>query len=189
MEVLPGRYTVTVALGEAESSAELDVVQDPRSRVTMAELRAKLEALREMSRIGQQVSDARDRLEQALDGVNTVLRTLAPEHGELRDQGTGLREILQQAMERLFTGPECRGLCRFEVVADVVRAPMRALGSAEGAPSGNEEVMMRQAEEAAREIEEAVGSLMAEDVARFRDALVAAGYTPFAGLGLPGGGR
>ena len=48
---------------------------------------------------------------------------------------------------------------------------------------------MRQAEEAAREIEQVVSALMAEDVARYRDALVAAGYTPFAGLGLPGGGR
>jgi photosystem II stability/assembly factor-like uncharacterized protein len=189
MEALPGRYTVTVALGEAESSAELDVVQDPRSRVTAEDLRAKLGAMREMARVGQEASDARDRLEQALEGVDMVLRTLAAEHEELRDQGIALREALRQALQRLFTGPECRGLCRFDVVADAVRAPMRALGSAEGAPSGNEEIMMRQAVEAAREIEEVVGSLMAGDVARYRDALLAAGYTPFSGLGPPGGER
>ncbi|MEJ2204253.1 MAG: hypothetical protein P8170_09095 [Gemmatimonadota bacterium] len=188
MEALPGRYTVTVTLGDTASAAGLEVRQDPRSTVTTADLRAKLAALRDMARIGEDVSDARDQLQKALDGVEMVLGTLASEHQELREQGTSLQAALREAMERLFTGPDCRGLCSFDTVADAVRAPMRALGSAEGAPSDNEEIMMRQAENAAREIDEVVGSLLAGDVARYRDALVAAGYTPFAGLGLPGGG-
>ncbi len=83
------------------------------------------------------------------------------------------------AMERLFTGPECSGLCRSTVVVSPLRPAQGAIASAEGAPSLNERVMMEQARAAVGVIESEVGELMAGAVAAYRDALRSAGYTPF----------
>jgi hypothetical protein len=179
MAVLPGAYTVTLRRGDESASTELNIRGDPRSGVSTADLRAKLVALREMAQLGESASEARDELQRALDGVELVLGTLDADADELRAQGTSLREATRTAMERLFTGPECGGLCRTETVVDPVPTALRALSSAEGAPSANEWVMMEQAREAVRTIESEVGELMAGAVAGFRDALRSAGYTPF----------
>jgi hypothetical protein len=179
MMVLPGAYTVTVRRGDESASTELDVLGDPRSGVSTADLRAKLAALQEMAQLGEQASEAQDELEKVLHGVETVLGTLGPDEEELRDQGTSLRDATRTAMERLFTGPECAGLCRSVTVVDPVQTARRALSSAEGAPSANEQVLMERAREAVRVIESEVGELMAGAVAGYRDALRSAGYTPF----------
>jgi photosystem II stability/assembly factor-like uncharacterized protein len=179
MMVLPGAYTVTVRRGDESANAELDVRGDPRSGVSTADLRAKLLALQEMTQLGKRASEARDELQKVLDGVDVVLGTLDEDAEELRAQGTRLRAATRTAMERLFTGPECGGLCRAETVVDPVPTALRALSSAEGAPSANERVMMEQAREAVRVIESEVGELMAGAVAGYRDALRSAGYTPF----------
>jgi photosystem II stability/assembly factor-like uncharacterized protein len=179
MMVLPGTYTVTVRRGDQAASAELRVRGDPRSGVSAEDLRAKLVALQEMARLGERASEARGDLQKALEGVDLVLGTLDADAEDLRDQGANLQNALKTSMERLFTGPECGGLCRSETVADPLQTAGRALSSAEGAPSANERVMMERAREAVRVIESEVGELMSGAVAGYRDALRSAGYTPF----------
>ena len=179
MMVLPGTYTVAVQVGDDSDSATLRVVQDPRSTVSTADMQAKQEALKEMVALSAGLTDARDELRKTMAAVEMVLRTLDEGDSELRTQGTALQGALREAMERLFTGPVCSGLCRSETLSDPVRTAVGALASAEGAPSGNEQVMMAKAREAARAVEVEVRALMGGDVARYRDALRAAGYTPF----------
>jgi len=82
-------------------------------------------------------------------------------------------------MERHYTGPECQGLCGGTTTARVVSQPMGRIAGETGGPSENTRIMMDQARQAARTIRTDVTGLMDGEVARYRAALQAAGYTPF----------
>ncbi len=186
MEVLPGTYSVDLGLHGQASSTSLEVVPDPRGGATMAELRAKRDALREAVGLAADVDALRDRVEETQERVDMVLETLPDDADALREQGEALADSLQALVEAVWTGPACPGLCREPVPADAVDRPIGALASAAGAPSENEEIMMRQAREAASDIEARVEAVMAGPVAAYRQALLDAGYSPF---GAPGGDR
>jgi photosystem II stability/assembly factor-like uncharacterized protein len=183
MSVFPGTYRVGVTLGDASSSAPLEVRPDPRGAPSRADLVAKRDALLQTGALVRDVAGLRQELADALKGVETVLASMGAGDEALARQGRDVRSALRAMLERHFTGPECQGMCGGEVTADAVRSPVgRIAGEAEG-PSPNTRLMMEQARSAAATIRGDVTTLMNGDVARFRSALLAAGYTPFGGDG------
>jgi photosystem II stability/assembly factor-like uncharacterized protein len=183
MTVFPGAYQVAVSLGGLTSSTMLEVNGDPRDPPVMADLVAKRDALLDMNQVGERVNDARQELNGALEAVETVLETLDEDAAELMTQGQALLETLTALNQRLFTGPECQGMCgRGGTVASAVGSPMGRIMGETGGPSQNTQHMMDRAREAAATIEADVGAVMAGAVAEYSGALQAAGYTPF-GIG------
>jgi len=181
MSVFPGSYQVAVSLGGVTSSTTLEVRGDPRNPPVITDLIAKREALVEMSAVSASVNGARQELIRTLRGVETVLETLDDDAGTLRDQGQRLRDTLQALNRRLFTGPECQGMCGGDAVASAVGSPMGRIMSETGGPSPNTMIMMNQARAAAATVEGEVAAVMSGAVAEYRAALRAAGYTPFGG--------
>ena len=179
MTVFPGTYSVSVSIGDASSSARLSVRGDPRSPPRRTDLLAKRDALREMNLVVGSVNEARQELERVSEGVEMVLRTLSEDADALRNQGEALRDAIQTVMERHFTGPRCQGMCRGQLTVGLVQQPMGRIAGETGGPSPNTRHMMDQARAAADEITADVSAVIDEDVARYRDALRAAGYTPF----------
>ena len=116
-----------------------------------------------------------------IEAVDQVLASLPAEDessSALRQQGRELLDELTVLDERLFTGPDCQGGCGRNTVAGRVRAPLRKLNSALGAPTPTDRLAMAHAEAALEELLDAVAVAMAGPVEAFRQALVAAGYTP-----------
>ena len=181
MAVFPGAYQVTVSVGEASSTVDLDVSGDPRNPPSRADLVAKRDALLDLGILVRAVGDIRQDLARTIEGVETVLATLGDDTDDLREQGSGLLSALSDVMERHFTGPECQGLCRGSPTAGMVNRPMGRIAGETGGPSQNTRIMIGQAQQAADTIRSDVAALMDGDVARYRAALQAAGYTPFGG--------
>ena len=181
VSVAAGRYTVTVSQGSAEATTTLDVRGDPRNPVTAAQHAAKVAALQQMQTVVTRVNDAREELQGASDGVEMVLGTLNESDTTLREQGEALQEAIRIVLERHFTGPVCQGMCRGLLTIQTVEAPMGRISGETGAPSGNTRTMMDQARMAADEITQDIRRVMDGDVAAYRSALRAAGYTPFRG--------
>lgn len=179
--VAPGTYAVSVHIGGDESEANLVVHPDPRDPITAGEHAAKVAALVEMQSVADAVSAARDELESTGERIEMVLSTLDDDDAELRDAGESLRFSIRDLMERHFTGPECQGNCRGLLTSSLVQAPTGRIAGETGAPSDNTRVMMRQAREAANVITGDVTRLMDGAVARYRDALRTAGYSPLGG--------
>lgn len=182
--VLPGNYTVRVTVGDAESEALLRVHADPRVDIPLSRRAEKAAAL---ERAGEWVAASREaetRLEEVLDALGEVLARLDEEEGaaELIREGEALRDTLDAAMEALFTGPECQGICGGDPVASTIRTPLYLLGSSPDAPSPNDRLAMEQAEEALDGVLERVNALLTERVAPFARALEDAGYSPFPSL-------
>ena len=181
MNVFPGTYTFSVQRGNAVSTAEFEVRGDPRDAPTRQELIAKRDALRDMARVGQSVSDARSELEAVRRGLETVLGSLTSEDAELRREGNALSTAIKELRELHFTGPECQGLCRGQVTVGLVGQPVGRIAGERGGPSSNTRIMMDQARAAAATIVADVDALMEGAVTSYEQALLAAGYTPLRG--------
>ncbi len=179
VEVLPGRYAVSFRRGDVMTSTELEVRGDPRRPVATADLEARNDVLREVGGLNEVVTEGRIRLERALKAVGATLETLKDDDGTLRDQGTALRDTLQHALRTLYTGPECQGICGGDMPASRMRSLGFSLYGMAGAPGENDRIKLAQARAGAARIVEEVNRVLAQRVAPYRDALRAAGYTPF----------
>jgi len=181
--VLPGEYQVEVRAGGEISSATLEVRPDPRTTISLEARLAKMDAL---EKVGEWVSLAREAQER-LEGVRTALEQargfLAPS-GEagLAEAADELEATVGEALERLFTGPPCQGICGGDPVASAIRRPLSLLGSSQGEPSPNERLAMDQAEQALDRVIGEVNRILSQEAAPFQARLQEAGYTPFPSL-------
>jgi photosystem II stability/assembly factor-like uncharacterized protein len=179
--VAPGTYTFSVTSGGETSTIPLRVEADPRRPFSAADHAARLAAMVEHQDIARRVDEARQELDDVVEGVEIVLGTLDVDDRALREQGEALRGAIREILERHFTGPECQGGCRGRVTVQAVQAPAGRIASDEGPPSENTRVMMQQARAAADEITGDVDRVMSTQVEAYRMALREAGYTPFGG--------
>ncbi len=178
--VLPGEYVVRISSGENRSEAKLNILPDPRVQIAPRDRQAKLEALEEAGQWMGLSSEAQARLEETLAGVRQVLESLPEDGGEtLRASGVELEQALETLLRRLFTGPECQGICGGDPLATPIRGAMFRLSSSPEAPSATDRLAMDQARNALETVLDEVNTLMAGKVAAFRNNLVEAGYTPF----------
>lgn len=177
---LPGRYAVRVTVGETIAEGTIEVVADPRVDISPASRRARIAAQQEAARWVAVADRAAEQLRAMLSAVDQVLITLPDGEGadELRAMGEALREELNRANQRLFTGPECQGGCGGSAVADRVRAPQRKLSSSMDAPSETDRLAMAHAEAAVEELVEEFRRVMDGPAEEFRRALAARGHTP-----------
>ncbi|MEM7415736.1 MAG: hypothetical protein AAF389_09595 [Gemmatimonadota bacterium] len=182
LAVAPGRYTFSVDVDGTRSSADFDVVPDPRNPTSTADHARLVAAFEEMRGVTERVQASREALTRALEGLSMVLETLAEGDVALRTQGAELHAALREVEIRHFTGPECQGNCRGILTIQRVQAPMGRIASDPGGPSANTRTMMDQAAEAADEIGADVHAILTGAVAEYRAALLAAGYTPL-GIG------
>jgi hypothetical protein len=171
---------VRVEIAGESGEAALEIRPDPRTDVPLERRRAKIEAIREVETWVAVAAEARTRLEEAVEAVDGVLEDVGvAEDVELREAGEALKAALEEALETLFTGPSCQGICGGDPVVSLIRRPLSILQSSVDAPSRNDRLAMAQAEEALREVMGAVNALFEEDVAAYREILRQAGYTPF----------
>ncbi len=181
--VLSGRYTVRVEAAGSGAEAPLTVLPDPRSEIPEARRLAKIQALREAAEWMALSQEAEERLGDALEGVEVVLDRLENEDTPdtaLVDAGRALRSTLAEAMERLFTGPECQGICGGETVAGPIRQPLSLLGSSVDEPSPNDRLAMDRASEALDRVLSEVNEILSGPLAEYNRTLQGAGYTPLA---------
>jgi photosystem II stability/assembly factor-like uncharacterized protein len=177
--VAPGRYTFAVSTGGESASTQFDVLPDPRVPFVAADFVAQVATMQEYESISRRVDRAREQIEEVSEGVDMVLETLDDDDGALREQGENVRDAIRLLLERHFTGPECQGGCRGIVTAQAVGAPEGRIAGEVAAPSANTRLMIEQARSAAETIVGEIDALMNSEVASYRAALRAAGYTPF----------
>lgn len=93
--VLPGTYTVTLAVGEHTSSATVVIEADPRRPMTVADRRARQETLMSLHTLAKPLFEANRRARQLADQLENV-KTL------LKDQKEGV-EALTEMLEGIQT--------------------------------------------------------------------------------------
>jgi len=179
--VLPGEYRIRTEVDGEVAETRFQVLGDPRREIPRERRLAKIQALQEVGGWMGLSSEAERRLEEVIQAVDGVLERIGNEEGtdDLRTRGEDLETKLQVALERLFTGPPCQGICGGNPVAAPIREAYSKLGSTPDEPSPNDRVAMERAGEALRIVIGEVNGLMDGDVAEYGRLLLEAGYTPF----------
>jgi photosystem II stability/assembly factor-like uncharacterized protein len=103
-QAIPGRYRVRLTMGDEERTAWLDVLQDPQSTATAADMHAQLElqlALREMS---DSTAGLIDRVEWARKGLMDVRERVRGDaaYRDVTEAGEALSRALEDLEMRLF---------------------------------------------------------------------------------------
>jgi hypothetical protein len=190
--VLPGEYRVRVSVGDVTSEAALSVRPDPRQAISLQDRRSKLEALQEAAAWVRLGGLAQERLEGSLEAVDGILtREGRDADPEIMEAGQRLTARLRGAMEKLFTGPPCQGICGGDPVMNSVRRAQSYLSSSSRAPSANDRTAMAEAEAALRTILDEVNRILTGPLTEFSAILREAGYSPLpdlSPLGPVGGG-
>jgi len=179
IEVLPGRYTLTLSFDGIDASVEATVLADPRSRTSLADRQANQRMQLELQTLQSAINGALARIITARRDLKTVQTLIeqagnAEDYDDLKQQTT---EALKQlrSLESAFRVPEdTQGIPYSDDKAGSMLGQARAfLTSSYEAPSPAAEVF---AERARQRIEGALADLNAYlegDFAALRDALAA----------------
>jgi hypothetical protein len=211
-EVVPGTYTVTLKYGEHEASGTVNVQQDPRFDLTIAQRQAKLDALMHAGAVQEVLAKAVSRLRSTRDEMDKVLGMVSeperegaegeegePEaeaeadapgargrrgppggaNRELRREARELKRRLTELEERLWEPP---GSGKNEISADTtiysrVRNAYFSMSSSWDEPTQAQTWLLEQAEARLQSALEEINRTFAEDVAAFRESVMAAGLT------------
>ena len=105
--VLPGRYTVALAAGDATLEASVEVRLDPRAEISRSDLMARHAAMMDSYRLSGMVSDARERMQgmqQQLGQIDDRVAAAAEAPEALTDEIEAFREDLEALQEEVGGG-------------------------------------------------------------------------------------
>ncbi|QXD15853.1 hypothetical protein GQ464_002575 [Rhodocaloribacter litoris] len=181
--VLPGTYTVRVRHGDHRDSTTVTVHPDPRIDYDPAALAARDALIRRwMDRVAL-ATEAADRLREAKEAVEMVNKQLGDRDDEtaksLKERGKAVLDSLK-AIEEQIRGKEVQGIRRDpEVLTARLQTASRYLQSAYDAPGQADRIALDAAEAKLREVLDATNAFFAGPWAAYRQAVEAAGVSPF----------
>lgn len=184
--VLPGRYDITLQLGDASASQTVEILKDPRTNYSMDELESNYAArmilmglrntanaaLRQIAHTRDDVSTVSDLIDKQLDaGGNATLE-------KLKKQVADVRESLDQ-LEKLYRMPEKTKGITYD--ADTVYSKLRTAGgfvaAGGGAPSPTALNYVEMAKQTLAAANGKVNSFMTGDLQLLRNDISAAGIS------------
>jgi hypothetical protein len=182
-EILPGRYRVRVRLGDASSEGTVDVLQDPRTDRPVVAMRRNLEVVTTGQRASADLSRAADRLQRtnaALDLYANELkrweRADSATRATLVERTDTLKAQTTRLLRRIRLADDIKG-----IVDDTTRSSRlgEALGRATSTPDAPAPARVQLLETqiaATRELLTEIDRFYADEVARYREAVRAAGF-------------
>ncbi len=177
--VLPGTYTVRIALAEDTVTGSVTVAEDPRIVVSAADRRANLAAILRAGQRQNVATEAVNRLRDAKESVDEVDKALANREDDtskaLRAAGDSLKEELT-AVEALFTGDEdVQGFADApNAVLGRIGGVMYALTSSWDAPTRDADMLLRQADQLLQSALARFNGVVSDDLAAYRRRVEAA---------------
>ncbi len=176
-QVVPGTYDVRIRVGDAEATTRVTVELDARSTLTVADRRAQFDETRRLGARIEQAAQAVDRLRDVRDAIGLVRERARGESAAALRAAADSLETRLDRLQTLFTGP--RGRQGIVDTDDAVVSRMRdAYGQVArgmGAPTPNHRLRARHAEAAFDAAITRLNTFLANDVARFRERVRAAG--------------
>lgn len=171
-EVIPGEYTIKIAMGETEETETIRIEADPKENIPLSERREKFETLREFSQKIEVLAEAVDRVKEARDKVGTLMKQLRDkddeESKELKKEGKELDKKLDQFLIKIFGERDVQGIVdRSDTILRQVTRPLYSVASSYHAPTSSELVKLRRSRETLKKALDEFNKLFTEDVAAF----------------------
>jgi photosystem II stability/assembly factor-like uncharacterized protein len=181
-EVLPGTYTARVSYGGQTAEGKVNVLGDPRFQIANEARQANVDAIRRVSRLGDTVADAVDRLRRTRTDVDAVTAQLRRAQEEAKKQGAtedpvrkavldsarDLLSAMSKLEKRFWRSDEEKGILRDEDLESRIGYVARSLGSSWDAPTAAQTTYLERVDKETRQALDDLNRFYAEDVAAFR---------------------
>jgi len=183
-EVLPGKYTIKVKLGEDEVTQDAEILPDPRVGIPLAERREKFDTIMRLGQRIEVVAEAVEKLNKTIEAIDVILERIKEKKDEtlkaLNESGTKLKKTLQE-VNALFMGrTDKQGSYRDpDVVISRISGVSRSLTTSWDKPTQAQMTYLRQAEEALEETLEKFNHVFETDVATFQKRVEEANFDLF----------
>jgi photosystem II stability/assembly factor-like uncharacterized protein len=177
-EVLPGRYGVSVAVGEIEVHGEIVVLPDPRESISDRDRLEKDVAVRRAGSLQELIADAIDRIGSTRTDIDTVIGKVEAQQdrragdGDTDHQFFDAAEILKAkltAVEKTFWAPpDTKGYIKRDDVLAKIDYVLGSLQSTWEALTPAQATYLRQAEETLGGALDDLNRLFDTDIDSFR---------------------
>ncbi len=183
-QVLPGHYEITLSLGETTVRQPIEILKDPRSPYSMAELAINFDTRMTLMGMRNTANTALRQINAARDDVATINALISKQLSEhkgdelisLKKQAGEIKKGLDQ-LEKLYTAPEnTKGITYTDdMVNSMLGNAAFYVGSTNGAPSPAASTYLQIAKAALNKATNRVNAFMSGDLMTFRSAVDAAG--------------
>lgn len=179
--VPPGAYTVRLSYSGQETSAQVQVLPDPRIDVSVQDRALKDQLVRQVYAQIESAGVAFRSLEKAQEALRQVVARagdLEPsKKGELTEKSSALRKRIEDLLEA-FRGKQVQGIRRDpDVVRSKLAAALFSLGSYWAAPTPGQQALAARSEEASRRFVADVQAFLTEQWESYREWVEAAGLS------------
>jgi hypothetical protein len=182
--VLPGTYTVSIAIGNHESSQKVKVLYDPRLKVSMDDLKEQQARFDKVDALMAKVTDICDELRANKASIKRVNQLMPTEkdsvHKKVAKLGKEAQKQIAEFMEKILGKEDVKGI--FRNSEDLIKQVNEPLWHTWGNLSGNEQAFNNyylHAETRYLEIYEEVQAFLNGDWKAYQEAVRALDLDPF----------
>ncbi|MFO7865355.1 MAG: hypothetical protein R6V02_00890 [Candidatus Aminicenantes bacterium] len=174
-EVVPGRYTVKITIGDISGAQSVAVKADPAQDIPLSSRQEKFETLVEFGKKVEILTEAVDRVKSTQEKIDLVLKQLKSGKSnntqDMVQKAGDVKKILNNYLENIFGPQDVQGIPdRSRFLLNRITAPMRALSSSYDAPSPADRARLEQSYAALQEALDEFNRIYREHVIPFTEA-------------------
>jgi photosystem II stability/assembly factor-like uncharacterized protein len=182
--VLPGRYKIVIKYKNYKDSTFVNIKMDPRSSVTIAQLKAKQEAFDDYFKIVEKATAAFDQLKQAKKTIKLVDSQMvnAPDtlKKDIAKQGKAMQDSISQLMKIFLSPQNQKGIQRnANILNSHLYRASSYIRSSEGAPNQMAQFAIKKAKTETQKALDAVNTFFKNDWPEYQKNAEAAKHSLF----------
>ena len=182
--VLPGTYKAIFTFEKNKDSTSIIVRNDPRSDLSLTELKAKSDAISNMDKVVEKATASFNRLKEADKTIATIDTQLvnAPDtvKNDIAKQGKSLKDSIANLMKLYMQPKDAKGINRSpKALSEALGNAQEYLESSKGTPNQNTMYAVAKAKDQTKDVLEKVNTFFEKDWAKYRQKVEAAKYSLF----------
>lgn len=182
LPVMPGTYKVKMSYMGSMDSTNIEVQLDPRIDYNIEGLQERRSmAMSFMEKVAE-VTEATDRLKKAEESMGMAMK-LMPEDStakEVKAQVKDLKKSMKSLKELIFQKEDIQGILRSpNVLQSTMFMALRSLSNGNGAPTDQQRMVVKQAEEKMAKVMEQYNDFFEGDWAKFKESAGQLDLSPF----------
>ncbi|MBL7776563.1 MAG: hypothetical protein JNK89_11210, partial [Saprospiraceae bacterium] len=182
--VLPGRYKMVVSYKEYQDSVLVDVIDDPRLQLSVADREKNAAAIRLFHQLVERSGKAYDRLKNAEKTIALVESQLIHVPDSVKKEvlklGEALRDSIEAMKNEFFAQKEGKGIQRNpNTLNNYLRQAINYIDNSPAEPNGAAQIAMRQAESEVDRVLARIDRFFAQDWAPYREKAERIQYSLF----------
>lgn len=182
--VMPGKYKIVVSFNGEKDSTFVTVHLDPRREVSLADLKAKNEALEQMRKLMERSGAAMQSLRDAEKSIKLIDDALinAPDsvRKDISKMGVAMRDSIVALKKLFMSSPDAKGINRqVNALTDAMFKASYMLNSSFGKPESNALTAYNRAEVLAKDVIEKVNKFYDTDWKKYQQKVEAVQFSLF----------